>query len=158
MPDPVEERAKALVSSLKKLSRAELVALHQSFVSRFAADNSGIWSTGAIFVPAAFAAPVAFYSFGHQSWKAFTALCALSLVLLGAWELIAEGHRAFQNRSVAVMRGIELALDLEFGRPKLPDSVAQARLTRIGVAVLRRWLFVALALGWLGIGLDRVFG
>lgn len=148
-PNPTVARADQVEKALRKsvaagiLSWSDLLSLHGSFATRFAADNAGIWSTGAIFVPAALAAPIAYFAIANESWGALAVFTTSSVLTISAWLVIAETHRAFQNRSMAVILGIEQALGLSkaFGNPKLIEPDFASRMyTCLPVKTLRRSL------------------
>ncbi|HSH62388.1 MAG TPA: hypothetical protein VK988_22610 [Acidimicrobiales bacterium] len=165
----LEDLVEKVRGQLESWSRGDLVALHQSFAVRFTADNAGIWSTGSIFVPASYAVPAIYLTSGDQTWAAFAVLSALSTLLIASWLVIAENHRAFQQRSDAIMRAIELVLELEFGKPKVVDSkdrIAQVVLggnsktmeKKLRVRAVRRSLVVILSIIWLLIGIGKIVG
>ncbi len=155
--DPTKLAAQAFKTHLESLpyeqwTTADLLSLHQSYAMRFVADNGNIWSTGAVFVPIAYAGPAVFFSLADRAWVALFGIMSASLGLAISWFFVAEGHRAFQNRSMSVLRGIEMKLGLEIGSPKLPDPDALARFgSRPAVATVRRSILALLVVLWAGI-------
>jgi hypothetical protein len=87
-----------------------LLRLHEHFAKRWVSDNARIWQTGAIFIPVALAAFVPLTALkGPVLWWHIVVLGLPSTGLLWLWLLVAENHRAFQQKSEAWLFAIEEA-------------------------------------------------
>ena len=90
-----------------------LESLLKHHTDRMLSDNERIWRTGALFIPislAAFAALTAIKCL--QVWQILV-LGGPSIALMLAWVIVAENHRAFQQRSEAWVIAIQNAMGLE---------------------------------------------
>jgi hypothetical protein len=79
------------------------------------------------------------------------------LALISVWELIAENQRAFQNRSLDVMKAIETELGITLEpKPKKFENDPIGRLAQWGsVRDLRLMLPAVLALAWLALYITK---
>jgi len=138
------------------LEAGELVGLHQSYSTRFAADNATIWVTAAIFVPLSLSAPPAWLLIPHRSLFVLFTLAVASLGLMAAWLVVAERHKYYQDRSLAYLQAIECRLNIggvfeamsEPPRRVLGISVRAATVRRsLPVVLISEWILVGIAAG-----------
>jgi len=139
----VEEIKKQLLEALATgMDHEWLRTLHTNYTQRFLADNANITRTGAIMIPASLAAfAVLPYV---EKVSDLLALAFASSALIALWLVIAENHRAFQNKAYAWIIAIQEILGLA-GIPdaKLADNRLNRLLTRKrGVQIA--WWTVAL--------------
>ncbi|UOR06880.1 hypothetical protein MUN82_07205 [Hymenobacter aerilatus] len=89
--------------------------LYDSYTNRFINDNNKIWSTGNIFIPLSLAGLFKL----HEMNQTETWLVGIgSVILMLFWVLVAESHRAFQNKAREVANQIEREyLQLAVGPP-----------------------------------------
>jgi hypothetical protein len=170
----VEQAAKDYAAALgaTSLSAQDLLLLHQTYEQCSISENSTIWSTASIFVPAAFAGPVIYYTIEDAAWNAFWGIALSSMVLIVAWLGIAEAHKRYQHGAEVKWRGIEIYLSLPSSASKLRDHgdrlsrwallmrklPAWRRLTtRVSAAPLRRSLPLALAAVWVCVLAQRLW-
>jgi hypothetical protein len=142
MPDPngtepVSDFA-ALQSTWESQSPAEqsqsLVTLYANYTARFLSDNSRIWTTAASMIPLSLGAFVVLASIAHPSKIEILTLSISSWVLISVWFVIAENHRAFQESSHKVLRGIEEI----WGFPERPSKTTYNLVTAPGRIRLMR--------------------
>ena len=117
-----------------------LESLFKHYTDRMLSDNERIWRTGALFVPislAAFAALTAVKCL--QVWQILV-LGAPSIGLMFAWIVIAENHRAFQQKSEAWLTAIQRVIGLEGPRQvKVEAGGREGLVTRKGAIQNMRW-------------------
>jgi hypothetical protein len=128
-----------------------LKTLYTAFLNRMLSDNERIWRTGAILVPlslSAFAALAAMRDFA--SWKVLV-LGSASSALLWCWLIIAENHRAFQQKSEAWLVAIQETVGFErAGGPKVQGNALNRVLIFSGAVQWMRWgLAVGVTAAWL---------
>ena len=128
-----------------------LKTLYNAFGNRMLSDNERIWRTGAILVPlslSAFAALVA--TTPLRPWKV-AVLGAASSVLLWFWLVIAENHRAFQQKSEAWLLAIQEAVGFErAGGPKIEGNALNRFLIFPAAIQAMRWvLAVGVTVAWI---------
>ncbi len=129
-----------------------LLQLHKHYTDRMLSDNERIWRTGAIFVPVAlgaFGALVALKS--PVSWWHILVLGLPSTLLLLLWLVIADNHRAFQQKSEACFQAIEEELGLfTIKIPSKAQSKGYDRFVTFPQAIQksRWWLAFAVAAFW----------
>jgi hypothetical protein len=153
--------AKAVLDQMRNsgLSDAEfngwLLRLHEHYTDRMLADNSRIWQISAVFVPvalAAFAPLVAIKGLVH--WSHVLVLGMPSTALLWLWLVIAENHRAFQQKSESWLFAIEEARGF-FSRHapnKYPKRPYEKLVTFPRAVQKARWLLViGVTLFWLAL-------
>lgn len=135
----------------------ELIGLYATTNDRFIADNATIWTTGAIFVPAAYAAPVVFFSLERQTWAAFLGLSFVSVILALGWLFIAEKQKVFQTAHMDRSEALEQMLGIPPSRKRSDLRWAPARMLveRVSAGVLRRLLAVGVIGAWVAIGIGR---
>lgn len=131
---------------------AWLLRLHEHFTERLLSDNSRIWQTGAIFVPIALAAFGALTTVkAPVAWWQVLVLGIPSTSLTWLWLVIAENHRAFQQKSQAWLFAIEEARGF-FARPapdKYPSKGHDRRLSfPRGIQKARWWLAIGVGTSW----------
>lgn len=96
--------------------------MYRTRLDRFLADNNTIWKTGAIFVPVAIGSLIIPFQADIHSVGALVVLTLGSVGLLIIWNLIHENHRAFQDKSMAIIRAIEKVAGFEDPHgPKVND-------------------------------------
>lgn len=146
---------KAMVEDQRKLgdkdaSIAWLQILYQNYSNRFHSDNDKIWSTGSILIPLSLAGFAAVVSVQNLGWPHVVVLASASIALMLVWLVIAENHRAFQQKSEAWLIAIERTIKLEgVGGPKVKGNFLNSLLTGKGAVQKMRWyLFVGVFLGW----------
>ena len=156
-PDPVGSEAARITSQFAGLSAESRATLHQSFAVRFAQDNNNIWSTGAVFVPISVTLAGLFWT-TRGGWGELIALGLLSTSLMISWWLIAEIHRAFQQKSNAVMLAIETSLGLTTGASKLPEtSGVNHWANKVCIVSVRRSFPVLIVVYWLSVAVAKLF-
>lgn len=130
-----------------------MLRLHEHFTDRMLADNSRIWQIGAIFVPvslAAFAPLVAIK--GAVQWWHVLVLGLPSTGLLWLWLVIAENHRAFQQKSESWLFAIEECRGFisRHSPNKYPRRGYERLVTfKRAVQLSRWWLVIGGTLLWL---------
>jgi hypothetical protein len=105
----------------------------------YLSDNNRIWTMGSIILPVALASAAILPSTAAKGGQILI-LGSASTLLVAAWNLFADHHRAFQTKSLAWMEAIERSLDLpDPGSPKagLPRWM-NAKLPIIGKLNVRR--------------------
>jgi hypothetical protein len=137
----------------KKDPNAWLQTLYQNYSTRLLSDNSRIWSTGSILIPISLAGFAAVVGLDNPQWTHVAILMFASITIMFIWLVIAENHRAFQQKSEAWIVAIERTIKLEgVGGPKVKGNFLNRLLTGKGVIQNMRWyLFFAVVLGWIGI-------
>ena len=91
-----------------------LQLLYTSYLQRFLSDNSRIWTTGQWMISLSLAPLVAIPSLPKQNLPfniLFLAIPSVSLIWI--WLIIAENHRAFQDKSLEWLSAIEKVLGVE---------------------------------------------
>lgn len=131
---------------------AWLQILYQSYASRFLSDNERIWNTGAIVIPLSLAGFVAVISLNKPQWPQVIVLMTGSIVLMFIWLMIAENHRAFQQKSQAWLVAIERTLKLKGGwGPKVKGNFLNRLSTKFSVQSWRWIFFFLVVAGWCGV-------
>lgn len=90
-----------------------LKTLYLRYAEKFARDNERIWTTAAIFIPLSLSG-LAFLK--DASFIRIVLLAIGSIKLMEFWVNIAENHRAFQNKSQAILKAVEERYALNFNR------------------------------------------
>jgi VanZ family protein len=139
----------ALRQAWQSLPAAEqaksLIALYDSYSSKFLSDNARIWTTAATMIPLSLGSFVVLASIRHPSRAQIYLLAAAGWVLMSVWLVIAENHRAFQDGAQKVLRDIEGIWTFP-GRP--PKSGGSWLLTGPGrVQQMRFVLWAAVTIG-----------
>lgn len=135
------------------LDRADLLALHQSYGTRFAGDNANIWLTGAIFLPLALAAPAAYLALGRRSWVELAVLALASLAIILTWLAVAERHKFFQDRSMEFMKAVEARLGVTSIWSTEADENKEKSFPHVRSAYVRRGMPIVLLTEWLVIAI-----
>ena len=132
---------------------AWLQTLYQNYANRFLSDNGRIWSTGSILIPLSLAGFAAVVGLDAPRWPHVVVLMFASIALMFIWLVIAENHRAFQQKSEAWLAAIERTIKLEgVGGPKVKGNFLNRLLTGKGAVQNMLWyLFLAVVIGWVGI-------
>ncbi len=87
--------------------------LHKEHHARFLADNNRIWASAQILIPASLVLFAALASFREPPTFMIESIFALvSTTLIVFWHVIAETHKAFQQKSLAWMVAIEEEIGL----------------------------------------------
>lgn len=121
--------------------------LYTSYLNRFLSDNNRIWTTGQWMITLSVAPFAAIPNLAKPSTLNFVFLAIPSITLIWVWLIIAENHRAFQEKSIDWMRAIESALDIERpGGDKVPRK--SAHIGRNLVQKMRWVLAVGISLLW----------
>jgi hypothetical protein len=132
------ESWRAELESLAKTCNGEkwLQLLYSSYLNRFLSDNGRIWTTGQLMVPLSLA-PIAVVPTLKEALTVFNlfVLAVPSISLIWLWLVIAENHRAFQNKSEQWLSEIEKVMKVNKpGGPK-GDGI----LVRPGMIQKVRW-------------------
>lgn len=137
-----------------------LQTLYQNYANRFVLDNGRIWSTGSILIPLSLAGFAAVVGLSDPRWPHVVVLMFASTAIMFIWLVIAENHRAFQQKSEAWLAAIERTIKLEgVGGPKVKDNLGNRLLTGKGAVQSMRWyLFLAIVLGWFTILIFTLMG
>jgi hypothetical protein len=113
------------VQNLTSQNLGIVQALYLRYFERFTNDNNRIWSTGNIFIPLSLAGLTSL----KDATTMFTLVLAIgSITLMWFWLLIAENHRAFQNRAQTTMEGIEAYLGFYMD---VPPKLAAHKILKI---------------------------
>lgn len=115
-----------------------LQVLYNSYLNRFLSDNNRIWSTGQWMIPLSLAPLAAIPSLKTISFIRILFLAIPSISLSWIWLIIAENHRAYQNKSIKWLRAIEKVLDV--ARPGGPMVSDGSRLVQLGMIRKMRWV------------------
>lgn len=123
-----------------------LATLYHEYTNRFIADNNRIWTTAASMVPLSLGAFGLLASLPKPSLGQVIALPVIGRLLMTVWLVIAENHRAFQNRSMEWLRAVERAWGImpEQRRPSVGILVRPGRIRRMRYALW--WIVTAAAL------------
>ena len=161
-PDEFERTVQDLKAKLKEslvdgsayegLQRDEwLRTLYESYTERFLSDNSRIWITGSIMIPLSLAAFAALPTISCPKFIHLLTLAIASSAVMISWLVIAENHRAFQEKSRAWIVAIEETLGLEkTGGPKIRGNILNRILTFPAAVQIMRWgLAGAVVIAWI---------
>lgn len=136
------------------LQREEwLRTIYQMYHQRFLSDNNRIWTVGAILLPvslSAFAIPV---RVTDLSWIPLCVLALASTFLIWSWIIIADNHRAFQQKSLAWVVAIQELLNVKDPHGFKLDESWLAR--NVPVHRMRWMLGWAVPLGWVLVVLGK---
>lgn len=90
--------------------------LHSRYSERFMKDNDRIWTIGNIFIPLSLVGLAGL----HQA-TVYTVLpiAIASIALMFFWLMFAENHRAAQNYSLAIVKAIEIFINLDLKSGKI---------------------------------------
>lgn len=128
-----------------------LKTLYTAFANRMLSDNERIWRTGAILVPLSLSAFAALVAMNPLSpWKV-AVLGAASSALLWFWLVIAENHRAFQQKSEAWLLAIQETVGFErAGGPKVRgNALNQFLIFPAAIQGMRRVLAAGVTAAWI---------
>ena len=122
-----------------------LRALYAAYTERFLSDNNRIWSTGAIMIPLSLAPFAILPAITKLQDIHFWVLSLASITVYLAWLVIADGHRQFQDKSVAWIAAIEQSIGIDAGSPKVGTYWLTTVVTirRMRIAIL-----FELIIGW----------
>ena len=127
-----------------------LRALYASYTTRFISDNNRIWVTGSIMIPLALSGFALLPTIEKPTIKLLLPIALASSVVLLAWNLIADNHRAFQEKSFAWLTAIEEILDID--KPvavKVQKGFLMGFASFKGAVRATRWfLFFAVVIVW----------
>ena len=128
-----------------------LRTLYESYTQRFLSDNSRIWITGSIMIPLSLAAFAALPTIECPTFIHLLVLAIASVAVMVSWLVIAENHRAFQEKSRAWIVAIEETLGLEeTGGPKIRENLLNRMLTFAAAVQIMRWVLTfSVIIGWI---------
>ena len=88
-------------TELSKWDRNDEVArtLYAEYNARFLSDNNRIWTTGATMIPLSLGSFALLASIKEPTLAQVIALPLIGVCLMAFWEMIADGHRVFQDSS-----------------------------------------------------------
>lgn len=84
-----------------------LKTMYETYANQFLSDINRIWTTAASFIPLSLGAFAVLISIDHPSFSQILLLSLTGWLLISVWLVIAENHRAFQEKSHRWMREIE---------------------------------------------------
>ncbi len=127
-----------------------LRTLYENYTQRFISDNERIWTTGAIMIPLSLSGFVALTAIEQVKTVHLVFLAAASFLVILVWLIIAENHRAFQQRALVWTEAIECVLGLEGAcKSKVRGGFLNRLLTFSGAVQFVRWGLTGLVLtGW----------
>ena len=127
-----------------------LIALFEHYSSQMRADNERIWTTGSLFLPLSFAPFVVFAGIAAPKLWHVLICGSPSIALIYAWMVIADNHRAFQQKSEAWLIAIQQVQELDPPRfVKLPIKGWERFFTGPGeVQKMRYRIFVFTMVAW----------
>lgn len=141
--DSVEVHVESIKATLRdaNLTEEELRLLYSSRLDRMLSDNNRIWEIGLIFVSLAVIAIGALSLIDSSDIGQILGLGFGSTFMMVSWNLLADHHRGFQQRSQAWLIAIESVLGLEFSgsdKAELPTFLAKfnVRRTRWSMALV----------------------
>lgn len=120
--------------------------LYNHYVQQFISDNNRIWTTGSIMIPLSFS-PFAIFPSANSLHFIYTILLAIaSISIYFAWLVLADNHKAFQNKSLHWIIAIQKTIGInKIGKNKINGS----ELTdHINVHKMRYLLLKMLLAGW----------
>lgn len=132
-----------------------LVGLLSTTNDRFIADNATIWTTGAIFVPAAYALPAIYFSLSRQTWAALFVLMTVSIALTTAWLFIGEVARAFQNSPEDQAKWLRSTIGLPELRKRSDLRWGSRLIERVRIGTLRRLLAFGVPAIWVAMAIGK---
>ena len=118
-----------------------LQALYSNYTTRFISDNNRIWVTGSIMIPLALSGFVLLPMVKKPEIILLLPIALSSSIVLLAWNLIADKHRDFQDKSLAWLKAIEEVIDIRVQKPFGKVSVRAIRWILL-LAVVIAWLIV----------------
>jgi hypothetical protein len=145
-----EVKLKALQHRSKADGDDWLRALYAAYLQQFLSDNNRIWTTGQLMVPLALSPLALLVSIPDSlcSGIKIVVLAMPSIALIWFWLVIAENHRALQEKSRHWLDAIERLLDVQIpGGPKARGALVQAGRIR----QVRWWLASAITIAWLAL-------
>lgn len=128
-----------------------LRTLYESYTQRFLSDSSRIWITGLIMIPLSLAAFAALPTIEKPTFIHLLVLAIASVAVMVSWLVIAENHRAFQEKSRAWIVAIEETLGLEeTGGSKIRANLLNRMLTFAAAVQIMRWVLTfSVIIGWI---------
>lgn len=110
----INEKAMMMQDEINKMTNNDewLSRLYEYYTARFLSDNCRIWKTGSIMIPLSFAPLAILPSIPSPQLIHYVILGLASIVIYIVWLLIADNHRAFQNKSMPWIKAIENTIDL----------------------------------------------
>lgn len=150
----LDEEVAALKRSLEDLQAPEgttkgewLRTLHDAAAERFLSDNGRIWTTGAIMIPLSLAPFAVLPLINNPEAVHFWMLGLASVTVYLAWLIIADGHRQFQDKSLAWIIAIQQTIGLKnTGKPQVGEYWLTKHIT---VRRMRYAILAELIVGWL---------
>jgi hypothetical protein len=128
-----------------------LRTLYKSYTNKFIHDNNRIWTTGSIMIPLSLAAFAAVPTINCPKSIHLLILGLASLTIIISWLVIAENHRAFQDKSLAWVVAIEEVLGLTgTGGTKIRGNPLNRLLTFPAAVQIMRWSITSsITIGWI---------
>ncbi len=119
-----------------------LKAFYSSYSQRFLSDNNRIWSTAQIMIPLSLAGFAALTALKEPQFVHLLTLALVSSAIMIIWLVIAENHRAFQDKSLEWLLEIEKLVVITDPLPeKRPDRNFLVRLLT-GKGAVRKMRFL----------------
>jgi len=128
-----------------------LITLYQSHKDRMLSDNERIWRIGAIFIPISMSAFGVLVTLKNiQIWQ-ILCLGLASTSLIWIWNIIAENHRGFQQKSEAWIQAIHKILNIHYVDFSKVDGnlINRTFIGKGGVQRMRWLLSVCIPIIWL---------
>ena len=152
--DRIKEKLGEMMEAERKAKRDPnlwLRVLYSSYLSQMLSDNDNIWKTGAIFVPLSLAGFAAFVSLETPTLLQTFVLMFASFGLMVSWLIVAENHRAFQQKCNAWLVAIQEIINITgLKNVKVRGNFLNRLLTFPAAVQIVRWaLTVTLLIGWL---------
>jgi hypothetical protein len=124
---------------------AWLMTLYKARSERMLSDNERIWKTGNIFVPISLSAFAALLAIKDVKSSQVLTIGLASFALIWFWIIIAENHRAFQQKSDEWLVTIQKKIGINYtGSGKVKGNLLNRMSTSSGAVQGTRW---ALAIG-----------
>ena len=127
--------------------------LYECYKDRFLSDNDRIWKTGSIMIPLSFAPLAILPSIESPETVHYVILGIASFLIYAIWLIIADNHRAFQNKSMAWIIAIEQSVNLvntgeaKLGKSRFTEVITVKRM-RYGVLIVLGILWVIAWIWW----------
>ena len=149
--DCVQNLENKLAGALAENGESWLRTLYEHYTQTFLSDNARIWGTGSIMIPLALAPFVVLPTIASPTVFHLLVLAFASSSLMISWLVIAENHRAFQEKSRAWLVAIERIIGLrDTGPLKIRQRGLNSILTSTGAIQVVRWgLALPTVLAWI---------
>ncbi len=159
-----------LVKCLQKMSQTQiekgddpdiwLEILYQHYSERFTEDNNKIWTTASILIPISLAGFGAVATINQPSITQVVILMFASIALFTIWLVIAENHRAFQQKNQAWVVAIERIIGVEdrTGAKILTNFLNKLLTKKFGVQTAYWILYLGILICWVIILILTILG